>query len=185
MRRIIASSAGSTSSSWRAASIRSRASAGVGAGPVDGMPIRWSISMVWSSVTGCSNARSRTANHMCRWPASSSQPASSRACASNNPRSRCSIAVPAMLSAKNCWRSGTAACRIIAPNPSTVPIRVRAMMTGSRTPWSRRYFDWATDGYDAGQRSRGTSRSSVPNCSTWLRCQASIAGTRKRVRGDR
>ena len=52
-------------------------------------PCARASSAVSSSVTGFSNAMSRAANHICLWPPSSSQPASSRACASNRPRSRC------------------------------------------------------------------------------------------------
>ena len=146
MRRIIASSERSRSSTTCASSMRRRSSSGDGGVADAGMPMRSSITWVWSSVTGCSNAMSRTANHMCRWPASSSQPASSRACASKRPRSRCSIAVPSIDSSKNRWRSGTLAWRIIAPKPSTVPTRVSVMIIGSRTPCSSRYRDCATLG---------------------------------------
>ena len=58
--------------------------------------MRCSIVAVSSSVTGVSNAMSRAANHICLWPPSSSQPASSRACASKSPRSRCCNAVPSI-----------------------------------------------------------------------------------------
>ena len=49
---------------------------------------------------GFSKATSRAANHMSLWPASSSQPASSRPWASNRPLPRWSIAVPRMSSWK-------------------------------------------------------------------------------------
>ncbi len=71
-----------------------------------------------------------------------------------------------------------------APNPSTVPIRVSAAIIGSATPRSMSRRAWATFGYWPGQVDSGTSSSGVPNVAVWFACQAAIAGTRWRVRGD-
>ena len=71
----------------------------------------------------------------------------------------------------------------MAPNPSTVPIRVSAVMIGSGAPWRMRNFDCSTLGKFSGQVSRGTSRIGVENCSTRCSSQASMAGTRYFVRG--
>ena len=97
-------------------------------------PIRASMASMSSSSHDRSNAMSRAANHMSLCPASSSQPASSRPCASNSPRPRWSIAVPAMSSTK--WRCRSFGCskRMLAPYPSTVPMRVSVAISGSGTP---------------------------------------------------
>ena len=70
------------------------------------------------------------------------------------------------------------------PNPSTVPIRVRAPMVGPGTPWRRRNLVWSTLGKLSGQVSRGMSSSGVPNCSARWASQAAMAGRRCRVRGE-
>ncbi len=73
---------------------------------------------------------------------------------------------------------------MLAPNPSTVPMRVRVAMRGSGTPEVIRWRAWATLGMCSGQVSSGTWSTSVPKVAWWLACQASMAGTRCFVRGD-
>ena len=63
-------------------------------------------------------------------------------------------------------------------------MRVSVVMIGSRTPSRMRNLAWSTFGYVSGHVESGTSMSSVPNAAVWLRCHASIAGTRFRVRGE-
>ena len=71
------------------------------------------------------------------------------------------------------------------PNPSTVPIRVRAAMTASGAPARIRSLDWATLGKFSGQVSSGTSRMGVENCERRWSSQASMAGHRLlRAGGD-
>ncbi len=55
---------------------------------------------------------------------------SSRAWASNSPLSMWAMAVPVMSSSKQRGKSGTGRSRSMPPNPSTVPMRVRALMVG-------------------------------------------------------
>ena len=73
---------------------------------------------------------------------------------------------------------------MLAPKPSTVPMRVSVAMSGSGTPALMRWRAWATLGMCAGQVSSGTCSTSVPNSSVCCACQASMAGTRCFVRGD-
>jgi hypothetical protein len=70
------------------------------------------------------------------------------------------------------------------PNPSTVPIRVRALMVGSGAPWRMRNFDCSTLGKFSGQVSSGTSSIGDPNCSCLCSSQARMAGHRYLVRGE-
>ncbi len=72
----------------------------------------------------------------------------------------------------------------MAPNPSTVPMRVRAVTMGSGAPLRIRNFDWSTLGKFSGQESRGTSRIGVENCSSRCSSQAPMAGNRFFVRGE-
>ena len=55
------------------------------------------------------------------------------------------------------------------PKPSTVPMRVSALMVGPGAPWRIRNFDWSTLGKFSGQDSRGTSRIGVENWADPLR----------------
>ena len=73
---------------------------------------------------------------------------------------------------------------MLAPKPSTVPMRVRVAISGSGTPAVIRWRAWATFGMWAGQVSSGTWSTWVPNRSVCWACQASMAGTRCLVRGD-
>jgi hypothetical protein len=73
---------------------------------------------------------------------------------------------------------------MLAPNPSTVPIRVSVAMSGSGTPAWMRWRACATFGTCSGQVSSGTWSTSVPKVSVFCACQASMAGTRCFVRGD-
>ena len=80
----------------RRASLRGRRLARAGT-----MPMRSSIVCVSSSVTGISNATSRAANHICLWPASSSQPGFVARVRFEQAALRgAAIAVPSMLSTK-------------------------------------------------------------------------------------
>ena len=80
--------------------------------------------------------------------------------------------------------SSTLTARIIEPKPSTVPMRVSALIVGPGTPSRRRNFVCATFGNTSGHSSIGASRISVPNCSRCDCCHAFVAGTRFFVRGD-
>ena len=149
MRAITVSRSKSTSSGHdRLASAAARIAATSTLPPLPGgaMPMRSSIRARWSSVTGLSKATSRAAYHMCSWPPSSSNPASSRAWASNRPAPRWASAVPRMSSSTRRCTSGTAENRIMPPKPSTVPTRVSVALIGSETPCSMRKRAWATFG---------------------------------------
>ena len=140
---------------------------------------------VMSSVTGCSNATSRAANHICLWPPSSSQPASSRACASNKPDCRCAIAVPvdALVEVRlHVVDRDRADHRAEAFDGADARRAPRSSAPGR--PRASRYFVCATFGNTSGHSSSGASRISVPNCSRCDCCHASIAGTRYFVRGE-
>ncbi len=125
MRRTIISSARSRSGKRRIASV-SRDRSGETGLPRRQMPMRTSIAWCHVLGLGSSNAMSRAANHMCLWPASSSQPASSRACASNRPRPQVvergarDALDEVTLHVLDCT-SGSS-----TPKPSTVPMRVSA-----------------------------------------------------------
>ena len=94
------------------------------------------------------------------------------------------MAVPLISSAKLRWKSGVGSSRSIPPKPSTVPMRVRAEIVGSRTPLRSSNLDWATLGKFSGHVSRGMSRMGVPNCSARCASHALMAGQRLRVRGE-
>jgi len=70
------------------------------------------------------------------------------------------------------------------PKPSTVPMRVRALMVGSGAPARISSFDCSTLGKFSGQVSSGTSRIGVENCARRWSSQASMAGHRYLVRGE-
>ena len=70
------------------------------------------------------------------------------------------------------------------PKPSTVPMRVSVEMVVPATPLRSRNFVCATFGKLSGHDSRGMSRIGVENCSRRWFSHASMAGARKRVRGD-
>ncbi len=170
------------SSSWLMSSGSRRAASAPGRpGP---NPIRASIASMSSSSHDRSKAMSRAANHMSLWPASSSQPASSRPCASKSPRPRWSVAVPPMSSTKCRCSSFGCSRRMLAPNPSTVPIRVNVAIKGSGTPAPMRNRACSTLGKERSHHSSGTSMSSVENCAQFCSPHAAMAGNRNFVRGE-
>ena len=73
----------------------------------------------------------------------------------------------------------------MAPNPSTVPMRVSDEIVGPGTPLRRRSFDCSTLGNDAGQVSSGRCSGAVPDRATRCASHASMAPARKRERGSR
>ena len=73
---------------------------------------------------------------------------------------------------------------MLAPKPSTVPMRVSVAINGSGTPDVMRWRAWATFGKCSGHVSSGTWIGSVPNVAVCWASQASMAGTRCRVRGE-
>ena len=94
------------------------------------------------------------------------------------------MAVPRTSSTKwRCMSFGLSSL-MLAPYPSTVPIRVSVAMSGSGTPAPMRKRACSTLGYERSQRSSGTSISSVPKRSQFCSPQAAMAGPRKRVRGE-
>ncbi len=73
---------------------------------------------------------------------------------------------------------------MLAPYPSTVPMRVSVAISGSGTPARMRKRACSTLGNDRSQRSIGTSTSSLEKSRPFCAPQARIAGTRKRVLGE-
>ncbi len=89
-----------------------------------------------------------------------------------------------MSSTNNDCMSGRGSRRNIAPNPSTVPMRVSAEIVGSGAPWRMRYLDCSMFGKFSGHVSSGMANGSIPDCSSRRSSQATIAGARNRVRGE-
>ena len=74
---------------------------------------------------------------------------------------------------------------MLAPKPSTVPMRVSVAMSGSGTPLVMRWRAWATFGKLLGPGvERHVERSRCRTARVFCACQASMAGTRNFVRGD-
>ena len=74
---------------------------------------------------------------------------------------------------------------MFAPYPSTVPILVSVAMSGSGTPTRIKKRACSTLGNERSHLSVGTSINSLEKRSQFCVPQASIAGTRNLVRGER
>ena len=73
---------------------------------------------------------------------------------------------------------------MLAPNPSTVPIRVNVAISGSGTPARIRKRACSTLGNERSHHSSGTSISSLENRALFCSPHAVIAGSRNFVRGE-
>ena len=94
------------------------------------------------------------------------------------------MAVPAMSSTK--WRCSPFGCsrRMLAPYPSTVPIRVNVAISGSGTPARMRNRACSTLGKERSHQSSGTSIRSLENNALFCSPHAVMAGRRNLVRGE-
>ncbi len=99
------------------------------------MPIRASMpGRLVRRSTGCSKAMSRATNHMRSWPASVAESGLVAGVGLEQTPVDVVDGGAADVLVEAAGKSGTGRCRSMAPKPSTVPIRVRALMVGSGAP---------------------------------------------------